>query len=120
MSILVTIETDLGKVAHAFVTGAAKLKGALVWAAGEEEKIAPEVQAVEDVANKVIGQIYPGADVVAAGIEAALAKVFDAVDKLGGAAADNGLNVTLDTAAIQAVQAALPIVKAQAQTTPGS
>lgn len=120
MSILGTIETDLGKVGHAFVVGAEKLKGALVWAAGEEQKIAPEVTAVENVVNKVLGQIYPGSDVVAAAFEAAMAKVFDAVDKLGGAAAGDGLNVTLDTAAIQAVQAALPIVKAQAQTTPGS
>lgn len=120
MSFLVTIETDLGKVGHAFVVGASKLKGALVWAAGEEEKIAPEVAAVENVVNKVVAQIYPGADVVAAAIEAVFGKALDAIDKLGEAAGSNGTNVPLDVAAVNAVKAALPIVKAQAQTTPGS
>lgn len=120
MSILGTIEADLGKVARAFVTGAHALKNALVAAAHEEEKIAPEVQAVENVANKVVGEIYPGADVVAAAIEAVIGKALAAVDALGSAAAGNGLNVQLDAAAVEAVKAALPIVKAQAQTTPGS
>lgn len=120
MSILGTIEVDLGKVAHVFVVGAKALKNALVAAAREEEKIAPEVQAVENVANKVVGEIYPGADVVAVAIEAVVSKALAAVDALGNAAADNGLSVSLDAAAVQAVKAALPIVKAQAQTTPGS
>lgn len=120
MGILVTIETDLGKVAHAFTTGAAKLKSALMWAAGEEQKIAPEVAVIEGVANQVVGQIYPGADKVAAAIESVVAKAFAAVESLGSAAAADGLNVQLDAAAVNAVKAALPIVKAQAATTPGS
>lgn len=120
MSILVSVETDLGKVAHAFVVGAEKMKAALVTAAAAEEKLAPEVAAIENVANEVIAEIYPGADKVAAAIEASFAKVLAAVDALGGAAADNGLSVQLDVGAVNAVKAALPIIKAQAQTTPGS
>lgn len=120
MSILVTIETDLGKVAHAFVTGASKLKGALVWAAGMEKKIAPEVAALENIANAVVGAIYPGAATVALAIELVLGKAFEEVVKLGEAASANGLSITLDIAALNALKAALPIVKAQSQTTPGS
>jgi hypothetical protein len=120
MSILVSIETDLAKVAHAFVRGAHALKSALVWAAKEEEKIAPEVAAIENVANTVVGAIYPGADKVALAIEAVFAKALTAVEDLGSAAAADGLNIQLDTAAVQAVKDALPIVKAQSKTTPGS
>jgi hypothetical protein len=120
LSILVQIETDLAKVGHAFVLGAEKLKAALVWAAHEEEKIAPEVAAVENVVNSVVDTIYPGAGKVALAIEAVFGKALEAVDKLGTAAGANGLDVTLDAAAVQAIKDALPIVKAQAATTPGS
>lgn len=120
MSILLTIETDLGKVGHAFVVGAEKLKAALIWAAGEEQKIAPEVAAVENVVNSVIATIYPGADKVALAIEAVFARALDAVSKLGPAAAADAMNVPLDIAAVNALKAALPIVKAQSLTTPGS
>lgn len=120
MSLLVTIETDLGKVGHAFVVGASKLKGALVWAAGMEKKIAPEIAEIERVANSVVGAIYPGAEVVAVAIETVLAKAFDAVERLGEAAVANGLTITLDIDALNALKAALPIVRAQSQTTPGS
>jgi hypothetical protein len=120
MSILVAIETDLAKVAHAFVLGASKLKEALIWAAGEEKKIAPEVAAVENVANAVVASIYPGADKVAIAIEAVFAKALDAVSSLGDAATADAMSIQLDVAAVAAVKAALPIVKAQAATTPGS
>ncbi len=120
MSIIVTIETDLGKVAHAFTTGAAKLKAALLWAAGEEQKIAPEIAAVESVANSVIGQIYPGADKVALAIETLMANGLAAVESLGAAAGAAGMSVQLDAAAVHALKDALPIVTAQAATTPGA
>lgn len=120
MSILVSIETDLGKVGHAFVVGASKLKGALIWAAGMEQKIAPEVAAVENVANSVVAAIYPGADKVAIAIEAVFGKALDAISKLGDAAAANGMTIALDVTAVNALKVALPIVQAQSQTTPGS
>jgi hypothetical protein len=120
MSILVSIETDLGKIGHAFVVGAAKLKAALVWAAQQEEKIAPEVAAVENVVNNVVGQVYPGADTVARAIEAVFGKALDAVDALGAAASLDGTSIPLDVAAVNLVKAALPIVKAQSRTQPGS
>lgn len=120
MSILVSIETDLGKVGHAFVLGASKLKSALVWAAGEEQKIAPEVAAVESVANAVAAAIYPGADKVAIAIETVFGKALDAVLALGTAAGSDAMNITLDVDAVNKIKAALTIVQAQAQTTPGS
>lgn len=120
MSIIVSIETDLGKVAHAFVVGAEKTKAALVWAAHEVETVEPEIVKVEDVANKMIAQVYPGADVVALAIEAGFGAILDAVDAIGTAAEANGLNVSLDAAAVAKVKAALPIIKAQAKTTPGA
>lgn len=120
MGLGATIEADLGKVGHAFVMGASKLKAALLWAASQEQTIAPEVAAVESVANVVVGQIYPGAEVVATAIESAMSKVFNAVDAAGAAAGANAMNVELDVATVQAIKAALPTVKAQAQTTPGS
>lgn len=120
MTLFQTIQVDLGKVAHAFVVGAAKVKAAVIWAAGQEPKIAAEVAAVEAVANSLINQVYPGADVVAVAIEGVFGHILDAVEKAGPAAGANGMDVTLDTALVNAVKAALPIVKAQAQTTPGS
>ena len=120
MSILGTIEADLGKVGHAFVVGAEKLKAAIVGAAGVVDKAEPEIKVIEDLANGVVAQIYPGAGVVAQAIEAAMSKVFTAIDAAGAAASANGLNLQLDQATVDAVKAALPTVKAQAQTTPGS
>lgn len=120
MSVLSTIEADLGKVGHAFVVGAEKLKAAIIGAAGVVDKAQPEIQVIEGVANSVVAQIYPGADLVAKAIEAAMAKAFAAVDALGAASTANGLNVQLDQAAVDAVKAALPTVKTQATTTPGS
>lgn len=120
MSILVSIETDLGKVGHAFVTGASKLKAVLIWAAGEETKIAPEIAAVENVANAVAAAIYPGADKVALAIEAVFGKALEAVVALGDAATANAMNISLDVDAVNKLKAALPIVKAQAATQPGA
>lgn len=120
MSILVTIETDLGKVGHAFVLGAEKTKAALIWAAGEEPKLAADAAVVESLANNFIVQVYPGAGLVAAAIEAVFGKALDAVVALGDAASSDALNIQLDTAAVAAVKAALPVVQAQAKTTPGS
>lgn len=115
-----TLKADLGKVGHAFVVGAKALKSALIWAAGQEQKIAPEVAAVESVANKVVAAIYPGAEVVAIAIETVMNHVFAAVDAAGAAALQNGMDITLDIATLDALKAALPIVKAQSLTTPGS
>lgn len=120
MSFLTTIETDLGKVGHAFVVGAEKLKAAIIGAAGVVDKAAPEIKVIEDLANGVVAQIYPGASIVMAAIEAGMAKVFEAVDSASSAASANGLSLTLDMATVAKIQAALPTVKAQAQTTPGS
>ncbi len=120
MSIAVTVETDLGKVGHAFVIGASKLKDVLVWAAREEQKIKPEVTIAEDMLNEVVNAIYPGSDIVAVAIEAVFGKALDAVDALGTAAASDGVNIPLDLSAVAAIKAALPILKAQAKTTPGS
>lgn len=120
MSILDSVKTDLGKVGHAFVVGAHALKSALAWAAGEEQAIAPQIAAVEAVANKVVAAIYPGAEVVAIAIEGVMSKVFAAIDAAGAAAGAAGMNVELDVATVNAIKAALPIVKSQAMTTPGS
>jgi hypothetical protein len=120
MGIGATIEADLGKVGHAFVVGAEKLKAAIVGAAGVLDKAQPEIATIEALANGVAEQIYPGAGVVATAIETAMSKVFAAVDAAGTAAASNGLNLQLDQATVTAIQAALPTVKAQAATTPGS
>ena len=120
MSIATVIETDLGKVAHVFVTGASKLKAAIHWAASQEQKIAPEVAAVENVANALADQIYPGAGTVAAAIEAGMEKLFVAVDSTDAAMQANLVNIGLDQAAINSLKAALPIVKAQAATVPGA
>jgi hypothetical protein len=120
MSVLKTVETDLGKVGHAFVIGAEKLNAAIVGAETALKKAAPEVATVESIVNIVVDDIYPGAGVVARAIETAAAKAFDAVDALGDATTADGLNIQLDQAAVEAIKAALPTVKAQAQTTPGS
>lgn len=120
MSILATVEADLGKVAHAFTTGAEKLKAAIIGAAGVIDKAEPEIATIETVANGVVAQIYPGAGLVAASIEAVMAKVFSAIDAAGAAAAANGMNLQLDQATVDAVKAALPTVKTQAATVPGS
>jgi len=120
MSVATVIETDLGKVAHVFVTGASKLKAAIHWAASQEQKIAPEVAAVENVANALADQIYPGADVVAKAIEAGMAKLFAAVDSTDAAMQANLANIGLDQTAIATIKEAVPIVKAQATTVPGA
>jgi hypothetical protein len=57
---------------------------------------------------------------VAIAIEGTMAKVFDAIDKAAAAAGADGMNIQLDQATVAAIKAALPTVKAQAQTTPGS
>jgi hypothetical protein len=120
MSLLTTIEADLGKVGHAFVIGAVKLKAVIIQAAGVVDKAEPEIKVIEDLANGVAEQIYPGAGLVMAAIEAGMNKVFNAVDAAGAAAAADGLNLQLDAATVAAIKAALPTVKAQAATTPGS
>lgn len=120
MSILKTIETDLGKVGHAFAVGAQKLKAAVISAENFIKKEQPEIATIENIANAVVDAVYPGADVVTRAIEAGMAAVFNAVNATGDAAATDGLNIQLDLAAVQAIKAALPTVKAQAQTTPGS
>lgn len=120
MSGLTTIETDLGKVGHAFVIGAEKLKAAIIGAAGVIDKAAPEIATIEGVANSVAEQIYPGAGLVAGAIEGAMSKVFTAVDSAAAAAGADGMNIQLDQATVTAIKAALPTVKAQATTTPGA
>lgn len=115
-----SVSADLGKVGHAFVVGAEKLKAAVIAASSFLQKEAPEVATLEALANGVAETIYPGASTVATSIEAVLGKVFDAVDAAGDAASANGLSLTLDQATVTAIKAALPIVKAQAVTTPGS
>lgn len=120
MGIVATVEADLGKVGHAFVMGAAKLKAAFIAVENTAKKAEPVVAEIEDKANALIELVYPQAEVVAQAIEAAMSKVFAAVDAAGDAAASNAVNVQLDAAAVAAIKAALPIVKAQAQTTPGS
>lgn len=120
MGFLDTVEKDLGKVAHAFVVGASKLKAAIIGAAGLVDKAEPEIKVIEDLANSVVAQIYPEASIVALAIEAALNKVFTAVDAAAAAAAVDGLNVSLDIATVNAIKAALPQIKAQAATVPGS
>jgi hypothetical protein len=111
---------SLGSVAHAFVLGAEKLKSALITAENLIKKDAPQIAEAETLANAVVSQIYPGAAPVTAAIEAGMAKIFDAVDAAGDAAVANGLSVSLDTATVAAIKAALPMVKAQAATVPGS
>ena len=103
-----------------FVSGASKLKAALHWAASQEQTLAPEVASIETVANAVLDQIYPGADVVAKAIEAGMAKLFAAIDSTDTAMQSNLANIGLDQTAIAAIKAALPIVKAQATTVPGA
>lgn len=120
MSVLVTIETDLGKVGHAFVIGAEKLKAAVIDAATAVDKAAPAIASAEAIANAVADDIYPGAGDVATAIETVMAKVFAAIDAAGQAAGSDAMNVSLDVATVNAVKAVLPTVKAQAQTTPGS
>lgn len=120
MSIESTIAADLGKVGHAFVVGAAKLKAAIIWAGGEQAKIAPEVASIEAVANAVADAVYPGASAVATVVEGVMSRVFTAADLASEAAVANGLNVQLDAATVASIKAVLPTVKAQAQTTPGS
>jgi hypothetical protein len=120
MSIMDTVKADLGKVAHAFVVGAEKLKLAVTGAASEIDKLKPEIAIAEGIANSVANAIYPGSGVVLAAIESALGRVFDAVDAAGEAGTANGLNISLDIATVNAIKAALPHVKAQAMTTPGS
>lgn len=120
MSVLATIEADLGKVGHAFVVGASKLKSIIIATAGVVDKNEAEIATIENVANTVVAQVYPGAELVAMAIEGTMAKVFDAIDKAAAAASADGMNIQLDQATVAAVKAALPTVKAQAQTTPGS
>lgn len=120
MSVLTTIEADLGKVGHAFVTGASKLKAVIIATAGVVDKNESEIATIEGVANQVVAQIYPGAELVAIAIEGTMAKVFDAIDKAAAAAGADGMNVQLDSATVAAIKAALPTVKAQASTTPGA
>lgn len=120
MSIITAVEAGWGKVAHAFVVGAATLKNVIITASKDLKAAQPEIAEVEAVANTIVQAIYPGAEVVAVGIEAVLDKAFAAVEAAGDAAAANGLSLTLDAATVAAIKAALPIVKAQAATTPGS
>lgn len=120
MGIMDVLKTDLGKVAHAFVVGAEKLKAAVIGAAGEVEKIKPEIAIIEGIANQVANAVYPGAGVVMVAVETVLDKIFTAVEAAGEAGTANGLNVTLDIATVNAIKDALPIVKKQAMTTPGS
>jgi methyl coenzyme M reductase alpha subunit len=114
------LETDLGKVGHAFVVGSEKLKAALLRAENLITAAAPEIAIVENVINNVVDEIYPGAGKVSTAIELGMSKVFSAVDAAGAAAGANGLSVTLDDATVIAIKAALPLVKAQAQSTPGA
>lgn len=120
MSIESSIKADLGAVARVFVTGAADLKKVIISAENAVKGAGPAVAEAETIANQVANAIYPGADTVLTAVEAVLSKVFNAIDAAGDAAASDGLNVQLDTATVAAVKAALPTVKAQAATTPGS
>lgn len=120
MSIGATIEADLGKVAHVFVVGASDLKKVVIAAENAVKAAQPAIQTAESIANEVAAAIYPGSEVVLVAIEAILSKAFNAVDAAGDAAAANGLNLQLDEATVTAIKAALPIVKVQAATTPGS
>ncbi len=113
-------ETFWGKVAHAFTIGAKELKSAIIAAAGVIDKSEPEIATIEALANGVVAQIYPGAGLVTAAIEAGMGKLFAAVDAAGEAASANGLSLQLDEATVTAIKAALPSVKEQAATTPGS
>lgn len=114
MSVTGTIEKDLGKAAHDIAVGAEKVKAAVVDVAQTLAKDAPSIAQAETLAEGVAEKLSPGAEAVVAAIIAVAGKIFAAVDAAGAAASANGLSVTLDTALIQSVQAALPAVKAQA------
>lgn len=109
-----------GKVAHDFVVGAEKLKAAIVWAGSNAPKIEAEADTIAAIGEGVAAQIYPGADVVGKAIQLVMDKALNAVAVTGEAASANGLNLALDAEAVAAIRAALPIVKTQAVTTPGS
>lgn len=120
MSVGSAIEADLGKVAHAFVVGASDLKKVVIAAENAVKGAGPAITEAETIADSVVDAIYPGSQVVLTAIQGILSKVFNAIDAAGDAAAADGLNVQLDTATVAAVKAALPTVKVQAATVPGS
>lgn len=107
-----SIETDLGKAAHDIAVGAEKVKAAVIKVASTIEKDAPEIQKLEELAAGVAEELSPGTAAVVAAIIAAAGKVFAAVDSAAAAATANGLSLSLDSATITAVRAALPTLKA--------
>lgn len=120
MSILNTVETDLGKVGHAIVMDAEKVKAAIMKVASSTPAIQNDAATIELVINGVLAEVAPGAAVIAAAIEAVVSKVFSAIDALGSAAAADAMNVSLDVATVKAVKAALPSVKAAAAPAPAA
>lgn len=119
--IVQTVETDLGKVAHAFASGAKVLKSEIILAETKlSGSVGTDIATAEKIANAVAEQIYPGSAIVLTAIEKGMASLFNAIDTAADAAQANGLNISLDVATVAAIKAALPIVKTQALTTPGS
>lgn len=118
MSVLSSIENGLGKVAHVFVVGAAKLKSVTLSALKAVEGSENKVDQIEAIAQKIVDDVYPDADVVMQAIEKLTNEVFAGIK-----AADAGLSsltVTFSPEATAAAKAALPVVEVQAETTPGS
>ncbi len=109
-----SIEADLGKAAHDIAVGAEKVKAAVIKVSSTLGKDAPDIQKAEALAVGVAESLSPGAAAVVQAIIAAAGKVFAAVDAAGDAASANGLSLSLDTATLAAVKAALPAVKVQA------
>lgn len=120
MSVITSIQITLGKVGHAFATGASKLKAAIITAAKDIDGAKPEIATITKVAENIVEEIYPGSAVVVNAFEAGMDKLFDILDKADAAAEANLLNIGFDQVTIDAIKTALPIIKAQAVTTPGS
>jgi hypothetical protein len=98
-------------LAAKFVSAAKSFKSDVLKAANEVphllgviEKDAPEVTALVELA-------FPNASAIETTAIALFEAVASAVSEAGQAVTDNGLNVTIDKALIQSVEAILPTLK---------
>lgn len=79
----------------------------------EIQKVAPTVEAISNL-------IVPGSGAFEAHLIDVWSVAASAVDAAGTAAVANGVNVTLDTALVNAIKGFIPAVKAQMSTSAGS
>jgi len=114
MNILSSISSAVTKVEHALAIGAQSIVKIGQWFVNEAKPALQAAGASETVIESASALVCPQAVSIERVGFALLGAVCKAIDHGAAAAAEGGLNITLDAALVADLKSLIPIIKAQA------